>query len=746
VLSRVRPRLAAAWVAAALAGPLLAAPADEGFRRFASELGQGEPLMRIGLEAGHSVELSSSRPFRVVDPATGRSTWRERFEGTIHVVAEGGPVQGVPTVYRVQVGAYGSEEAARRELARLQRELGESAGVVHHDPDRGNWRVRLGQARDRLALGPLTDALRERGVTDFWIASEPLVAASGVKLRLVDASYESHATELQRLAVLPTPGHLIEVNGSPYRGVVEIRITAFGTLRAINWIELETYLLGVVPAELGPEVYPQMHALQAQAVAARTYAWRNRGQFEEEGYDLCATPRCQVYKGRRVEHPMTDRAVAVTRGEILTWKGEPISALYTSTCGGHTEDGKEVFADHDEPYLAGVPCRAENEALATLRGTLQGRPIRPLRDETGFDVTRDWSLLQAAGVVATETKPAAAVAPLTPAGLRAMTRPLSGLAGLPEPAAEPAPFDNLGQAATALLADLGWAERAELLLDDADLPALLRDSRSAGLPPDQARALAYLAGSEALHPFDDGSFHVERVPSAARLVPALVRVGGTYRAFGLREAVVSGLGQSSVRLVRGKGEVRLPVARGPYLFTRAGGRSVPAERLELWPGDRVRYRLDGAGAIDFLELVPPVRGVSDDRSSRVYSWEVRRSRRELEAMINARVAIGTLTQLKVLRRGVSGRVAELEVGGTEGKTVIRGFDVRRILDLRESLAVMEIQRDARGRITAVVFAGKGWGHGVGLCQVGAYGMALRGSTYREILGHYYSGVQLSRIR
>jgi stage II sporulation protein D len=59
--------------------------------------------------------------------------------------------------------------------------------------------------------------------------------------------------------------------------------------------------------------------------------------------------------------------------------------------------------------------------------------------------------------------------------------------------------------------------------------------------------------------------------------------------------------------------------------------------------------------------------------------------------------------------------------------------------------VIEVQRDTAGKIEAVVFAGKGWGHGVGLCQVGAYGMAVRGASYGEILGHYYSGAALEKI-
>ena len=86
----------------------------------------------------------------------------------------------------------------------------------------------------------------------------------------------------------------------------------------------------------------------------------------------------------------------------------------------------------------------------------------------------------------------------------------------------------------------------------------------------------------------------------------------------------------------------------------------------------------------------------------------------------------------------------MEVVGTKGSSRIRGFDVRNLLDLRELLAVIEIQRDSAGDISAVVFAGKGWGHGVGLCQVGAYGMALRGASYEEILAHYYRGSSLGR--
>jgi stage II sporulation protein D len=742
-------RRAAAFLLTAAVLSFAAAPASAGeasqrFLALAEGAAQQAPILRIGLKADHQVTIWSEGPFRIIDPLSGEPVWKSSYAGKIHVLAEGGPAEGAPSVFRVQVGAFGEREVAEREKQRLEKLAG-AAGVVHHDPDRGNWRVRLGRADDRERLAPLMDKLRAAGIQGLWIAEEPAQVLTDVRLRLFDDSFENRITELARLAVVPASRHPIAVGEASYRGVVELSISPFGTVRPINWIGLERYLQGVVPAELGPEVWPQLQALQAQAVAARTYAWRNLGQFSDEGFDLCATPRCQVYKGVEAEHPLSNRAVWNTRGQILTWEDEPIVALYTATCGGHTEDGREVFPEHAEPYLKGVPCRAEGEALATQRGVIPGRRVQPLQDETGAEVTRDWALLAAAGVVGPFPDPGQAARAVEPAHLRSWTRVLCDLAGRPTPRGEAGPTATLGEAAATLLADLGWSERAEVLLSAEDLPALLRDPEASGLGLGHRRALAYLASVEGLQPFADGRLHPERPPTWARLGPALVRIGESYAAFGLRSAVVSGMGQGSIRMFQGKGKIRLPVGADAFLFSRTGGKPVPVTELEIWPGDRVRFRTAREGAIDFLELLPPVKGVSDDRTAKVYSWEVRRTRRQIEAAINRRVSVGRLKDLEVSRRGVSGRVVELKVVGSKASTVVRGFDVRRLLDLRESLLVIEIQRDERERIEAVVFAGKGWGHGVGLCQVGAYGMAIRGADYREILAHYYTGAKLEPL-
>jgi stage II sporulation protein D len=110
---------------------------------------------------------------------------------------------------------------------------------------------------------------------------------------------------------------------------------------------------------------------------------------------------------------------------------------------------------------------------------------------------------------------------------------------------------------------------------------------------------------------------------------------------------------------------------------------------------------------------------------------------------------GTLTNVRDLvprRVGVSGRVVELAVLGSRDREelLLRGLKVRWGLGLRENLFVIDRETDARGAVERFVFTGKGWGHGVGLCQVGAFGMARSGSRFEDILAHYYTGIALQQ--
>src|SRR5262249_2474483 len=107
--------------------------------------------------------------------------------------------------------------------------------------------------------------------------------------------------------------------------------------------------------ELNPVTFGEIEALKAQAVAARTYIMRNLGQYKNDGYDICNTDACQVYMGQGTEHSLTNQAAADTRGMVAVYNDRPINALYSSTCGGRTEDAANIF-DERFPYLVSTIC------------------------------------------------------------------------------------------------------------------------------------------------------------------------------------------------------------------------------------------------------------------------------------------------------------------------------------------------------------------------------------------------------
>ncbi len=171
------------------------------------------------------------------------------------------------------------------------------------------------------------------------------------------------------------------VSGGSYRGALELRASGSRVL-AINVVGLEDYLRGVVPAEVPPS-WPAA-ALQAQAVAARSYALatRRRGAFDHH-----ADTRSQVYRGVNGERPSTDAAVRGTADEVLRSGGRVAQTFFFSTSGGQTESVQNVFGGGPRAYLVSVPDPFDSESprhrwrmsfttaqmQARLRGIVKGR-------------------------------------------------------------------------------------------------------------------------------------------------------------------------------------------------------------------------------------------------------------------------------------------------------------------------------------------------------------------------------------
>ncbi len=210
-------------------------------------------------------------------------------------------------------------------------ELVDQAGVVRARGEAGTtWIVRTG-AGGVDVYGPVP-------------AAGPTVgAAAAVVLR-------GAATVVAR----PASGGRVTLGGRSYRGSMLVYAGVTGVTVA-NALDLESYLMGVVPLEIGAGRPPEeLEAVKAQAVAARTYAVRQMGRRSELGFDFYGTVQDQAYGGESAEDPVATAAVRETRGEVVVYQGEPIEAYYHSTCGGRTAALDEVWQGEPRPYLRSV--------------------------------------------------------------------------------------------------------------------------------------------------------------------------------------------------------------------------------------------------------------------------------------------------------------------------------------------------------------------------------------------------------
>jgi stage II sporulation protein D len=162
------------------------------------------------------------------------------------------------------------------------------------------------------------------------------------------------------IIILPDDPYIFNLNGTEYRGKLRLLVSPNGgSFDAINLVPPEPYLAGVVGAEM-PD-YWEIQALEAQAVAARTYCFYIKKRFgTARNWDLKQTAANQVYRGVSAESAQVWQAVNQTKGQVLVCRQpdgteDIFPAYYSSTCGGHTENSKNVFGDSFEP-LVGVPC------------------------------------------------------------------------------------------------------------------------------------------------------------------------------------------------------------------------------------------------------------------------------------------------------------------------------------------------------------------------------------------------------
>ncbi len=640
----------------------------------------------------------------------------EILRGTMRFRPEGAAAGG----FQVQAGAFSLEAPAREREERLAAQFG-VAGTVAFSADRGVYRVLLGSFPDRPSAEALAERLRgagEEATTVEGRAAPPPETAAFLNVTVEDGSVRR----------LPSPADIypadtearVLLEAKPYRGSLRVLVNPRGLVTVINRVDLEEYLYGVVPAEMGPKRYDELEALKAQTVAARTYALAHRGQFEGEGYDLCGTAKCQVYSGLSAEDPLSNAAVDATRGLVLASGGRFADALFTSTCGGRTENVENVFAQPALPYLVAVDCG--ELATSTLPGALLDRKSGS-SPRTGLE----WRGLVLAHHVAGKR-----------AGRAAWLETAQRWAGV---AAESSPPPSLAPAAVypSILAAFGLARAQALHLAPREESYYSESPPVTGRLSGPARdAYDFLlrfrfAAGETLPPPDRS---VTEEEYAGLLFSAALRQAGVTEGTGRflrREA-------SNVWVKTPEGRVGLPVDPELPLARRSGETYFPAAVLTLRAGDRLRWWKRGSQILALwadVEVAAP----SFERESSWTEWVRRVTGKELARRMAARVAGTEVREIAVLQRSASGRAIEIRVTTDAAEIVLRRFDLRQALELPEMLFSVRKVRGPQGE-PEFLFLGRGWGHGVGLCQNGAYGMALAGASYDRILRHYYTGIEI----
>jgi len=208
----------------------------------------------------------------------------------------------------------------------------------------GTWRIYSRTTTDMVARGNADETMRVEARGGQLV----VLKSDGSKTSRRDAPFRVRTA---------SPESFVTYGGKKYRGEIIITPSDNGLL-VVNRLGVESYLRGVVPLEIGGRKAGEEAAVEAQAVAARSYAYAHMAEAGNRAFDMYGSVQDQDYGGVNAETPISDAAVASTHDVVMRYAGRVISAPYHSTCGGSTAAVSEVWwRQSDKPYLRPVSDR-----------------------------------------------------------------------------------------------------------------------------------------------------------------------------------------------------------------------------------------------------------------------------------------------------------------------------------------------------------------------------------------------------
>jgi stage II sporulation protein D len=437
---------------------------------------------------------------------------------------------------------------------------------------------------------------------------------------------------------------------------------------------------------------------------------------------------------------LSTEAVDLTKGEVVVYKGDLIEALYTSTCGGRTENVEDVFMGPALPYLRSTECTYESQKEWNFQTSQKVLPNYSNSRNISYEI----AALTGLGVLSENKDPAYYKQPSSFSETRQRIQKAAEAMGLkqaPEfPDKEALTYRNFTET---VISVFDWNKRVENLLLDSEKTFLTKEmSEWNGKTRSYAAYFIQSGVFSSLEEIQDPEKEMTRGEVAYCLWKILLAQGVPYQQ---GQFVASDNNEMVFEVDHGDHEQsRYSMAEDAYFIKNYEGTRTFVSHLRLVGGEKVKFIKNG-NQIVFLEVMYPHQTNVLDRKSTHHRWRVRKSIEEISRRVNRFYPVGDVQDLVPIARGDSNRIAKIKVKGTEGEADVSGLRIRRVLGLRETYFVIDREYDENGNIRHFTFNGKGWGHGVGLCQVGAFGMARAGADYKEILKKYYQGVHLKNL-